>query len=304
MKKFFEYSNEVQQALSSGSPILALESTIISHGLPYPDNLETALSLEKMVRDKGVTPATIAIINGRIKIGLSENELEHLARDKHVTKASRRDLGFILSQKFSAGTTVAATLFLAAHAGIKVFSTGGIGGVHRGGHQDISADLIELARNPVAVVCAGAKAILDLPRTLEFLETFSVPVIGYRTEVLPAFYTATTKHLLPASVNDVHTLVNILKTHWELGMSSGVLITHPIPAEFAIAADKIEPVIEQAIQKAEKNTITGKSLTPFLLSEVALLTQGESIKANIALIKNNVILGAELAYALDLHQVG
>src|SRR5579872_1164349 len=212
MHNFFEYSDEVKQAIKNKCPILALESTIISHGMPYPHNLETAMTLEKIARDHHVVPATIAIMNGKIKIGLSEKELEHFARDKQVKKASRRDLAYILSQGFSAGTTVAATLFCAAHAGIKVFATGGIGGVHRGDDQDISADLVELARNPVAVVCAGAKAILDLPRTLEFLETFSVPVVGYRTEVLPAFYTDKTHYALPSSVNDISSLVKMLQT--------------------------------------------------------------------------------------------
>ncbi len=298
MLQFFEYSDEVKHAIKNNMPILALESTIISHGLPYPHNVETALMLEKIVREHHVTPATIAVMNGKIKIGLSETELEVLARDKHVCKASRRDLAFALSQNLTAGTTVAATLFCAARAGIKIFATGGIGGVHRGDDQDVSADLIELARNPIAVVCAGAKAILDLPRTLEFLETLSVPVVGYRTEVLPAFYTDTTNHLLPSSVNDIDALTRLLQTHWQLGLSSGVLITNPIPAEFAITAEVIEPIIQNAIQKAIQKNITGKALTPFLLSELAETTQGDSIKANIALIKNNVRLGAELAYAI------
>ncbi len=298
MQKFLEYSDEVKQAIKNNKPILALESTIISHGLPYPDNVETALILEKIIREHYVTPATIAIMNGKIKIGLSQKELEQLASDKHVYKASRRDLAFVLSQGLTASTTVAATVFSAARAGIKVFATGGIGGVHRGDDQDVSADLIELARNPIAVVCAGAKAILDLPRTLEFLETLSVPIVGYRTEVLPAFYTDTTNYTLPASVHDINALVHMLQTHWELGMSSGVLITNPIPAEFAISSDVIEPVIREAIQKAAQKNISGKALTPFLLTEVAHTTQGKSIKANIALIKNNVQLGAELAYAI------
>jgi len=297
MQQFFDYSDEVKHAIQNNNPILAMESTIISHGMPYPHNLETAKTLEKIVRDHGVIPATIAIINGKIKIGLSESELEQLASDKHVKKASRRDLAYILSQGFSAGTTVAATLFCAARVGIKVFATGGIGGVHRGDDHDISADLIELARNPVAVICAGAKAILNLPRTLEFLETFSVPVVGYRTNVLPAFYTDKTQYALPATVNDVSSLVKIIRTHWQLGMTSGVLITNPIPETSAIPADVIEPVIAYAVEKAQRENIVGKAITPFLLKEVAEKTKGESLKANIALIKNNVTLGAELAFA-------
>ncbi len=298
MQAFFEYSAEIKHAIKNNLPILALESTIISHGMPYPHNLETAMTLEKIVRDDHVTPATIAVLHGKIKIGLSQSELEHLARDKQVKKASRRDLAYVLSQGFSAGTTVAATIFCAAFAGIKVFATGGIGGVHRGDDQDISADLIELARNPVAVVCAGAKAILDLPRTLEFLETFSVPVVGYGTDVLPAFYTDTTRYRLPATLSDVNSLAKMLQTHWQLGMSSGVLITNPIPAEFAIPADVIEPVIVSAVEKAKRENISGKAITPYLLNEVAQSTGGKSLTANIALIKNNVKLGAELAYAL------
>ena len=299
MQNFIEYSSEVRQAIENKQPILALESTIITHGLPYPHNLETAISLEKITRENNVTPATIAVLNGKIKIGLSQNELEHLSRDKNVRKISRRDLAYAINQNISAGTTVAATLFCAAKTGIKVFATGGIGGVHRGDDFDISADLIELARNPVAVICAGAKAILDLPRTLEFLETFSVPVVGYRTPVLPAFYTDTTDYSLPASVNDVRSLVNMLQTHWQLGMSSGVLVTNPIPVEFAIRAEKIEPLIAKAIKQAIEQNICGKELTPFLLSEIASSTQGESIQANIALIENNVRLGAQVAATLN-----
>lgn len=303
MQPFFDYSDEVKQAIKHNRPILALESTIISHGMPYPANLETAIALEKIAREHQVVPATIAILNGKIKIGLGETELEHFANDKQVKKASRRDLAYILSNNLSAGTTVAATLFCAARTGIKVFATGGIGGVHRGNDDDISADLIELARNPVAVVCAGAKAILDLPRTLEFLETFSVPIVGYRTEVLPAFYTDKTPYTLPISIHEISDLVKLLKTHWQLDTSSGVLITNPIPAESAIPSERIEPVIAHAVQKAQQKNIVGKAITPYLLNEIAELTQGESLKANIALIKNNVKLGARLAYAIETRDV-
>lgn len=295
MQQFFEYSDEVRQAMEQRKPILALESTIISHGMPYPQNVETALAVEQLARDSGAIPATIAIVQGKIKIGLSERELQQFARDEQVLKASRRDLPMIISQGHSAGTTVAATLFCAAAANIKVFATGGIGGVHRGEDQDISADLIELARTPIAVICAGAKSILDLPRTLEFLETMSVPVVGYRTHVLPAFYTDATKYKLPATVDNVTMLADFLKAHWQLGMTSGVLITNPIPSEHAIPAATIEPVIESAIVKAAQQNITGKALTPFLLKEIVELTHGKSLQANIALIKNNVKLGAELS---------
>jgi pseudouridine-5'-phosphate glycosidase len=236
-----------------------------------------------------------------IKIGLSKDELDFLAQNKQVVKASKRDLSLVLSQKLSAGTTVAATLFCAAEAGIKVFSTGGIGGVHRGDAQDISADLVELAHTPVAVVCAGAKAILDLPRTLEFLETYSVPVIGFRTDYLPAFYTEKTGHKLTARADNVAELAAMLKVQWQL-MNSGMLIMNPIPTEDSIPADVIEPVIVEAIRKAEAAGITGKEITPFLLSEVSKATAGKSQKANISLIKNNVRLGAELAYLLASHK--
>ncbi|MCW8445630.1 pseudouridine-5'-phosphate glycosidase [Fluoribacter gormanii] len=295
MKQFFEYSPEVKSALEHKKPILALESTIISHGMPYPDNYETAQAVEQIVREHDVTPATIAVIDGKIKIGLTASELQQFANNTEVLKASRRDLPFMVANRHSAGTTVAATLFCAAKAGIKLFATGGIGGVHRGDAQDISADLIEISRTPIAVICAGAKAILDLPRTLEFLEMMSVPVIGYRTQVLPAFYTDSTHYPLSTWVEDVPNLAHILTAHWDIGMSSGVLITNPIPAEFNIPHEVIEPVIMNAIQKAEQNNISGKALTPFLLAEVAQLTQGKSLLANIALIKNNACLGAELA---------
>ncbi len=295
MKSYMDYSEEVKKAIENNQPILALESTVITHGLPYPINLETANELEHIARNNGVTPATIAIINGRIKVGVEPDELELLAKNKDMLKASTRDLAYILAHQYSAGTTVAATMFIAAAAGIKVFATGGIGGVHRGEALDISADLIELARTPVAVVCAGAKAILDLPRTLEFLETHHVPVIGYRTDTLPAFYTPRTSHQLHAKVNDVDSLAKMLHIHQAIGLSSGMLIVNPIPEEHAISDEVIEPIIRNAIQKAEQAQVSGKAMTPFLLKEVALVTAGSSIKANIALIKNNVRLGAQLA---------
>jgi pseudouridine-5'-phosphate glycosidase len=298
MQNFFEYSDEVKQALANNKPILALESTVITHGLPYPANAETGLALEQIARDLNVVPATIAIMNGKIKIGLTPQELDHLAQDKKVVKASKRYLPLVLSQKLAAGTTVAATLFCAAAAGIKVFSTGGIGGVHRGDAQDISADLVELAHTPVAVVCAGAKAILDLPRTLEFLETYSVPVVGFGTDHLPAFYTEKTEFKLTARADTVAELAAMLNVQRQLNMTAGMLVMNPIPTEHSIPADVIEPVIAAAIEKAEAAGIRGKEITPFLLSEVSQTTSGLSQRANIALIKNNVRLGAELAFAL------
>lgn len=299
MQQFFEYSDEVSQAILEKKPILALESTLITHGLPHPTNIETGLMLENIARENGVTPATIAIINGKIKIGVTQSELEMLVEDKNVVKASVRDLPFILSKKLSAGTTVASTLFCADYAGIRVFATGGIGGVHRGDDQDVSADLIELSRTPIAVVCAGAKAILDLPKTLEFLETHSIPVVGYRTDFLPAFYTAETEYKLHARVDDVASLAELLKIHWQLGMSSGVLIANPIPATDEIPAEIIEPVIASALEKAGKQRISGKAITPFLLNEVSVVTKGKSLQANINLIMNNVRLGALLAQRIN-----
>lgn len=296
---FFEFSAEVKLARAQNKPILALESTLITHGLPYPHNIETAKECEQIARNHGVTPATIAILNGKIKIGLSAQELQQLIADKKSIKASVRDLPFAISQGLSAGTTVAATMFCAHKAGIRVFATGGIGGVHRGNENDISADLIELARTPVAVVCSGAKSILDLPRTLEYLETMSIPLIGYQTAYLPAFYSAKTTYALGASTNDIATLAKFIHTHWQLGLNAGVLVANPIPVEHDIPSTEIEPVIANAILLAEKNKITGKAITPFLLNEVRNATQGKSMQANLALIKNNVKVGAELAIKLS-----
>lgn len=300
MQQFFEYSDEVKQAIAENKPVLALESTLITHGLPFPTNKETALAVEKIARENGVIPATIAIMNKKIKIGLDEKDLDILTGDVNVMKASIRDISYALSNNINAGTTVASTLFCAHHAGIKVFATGGIGGVHRGDAQDISADLIALAKTPIAIVCAGAKAILDLPKTLEFLETHSISIIGYRTNTFPAFYTAETKHQLASRVDDITSLAELLKTHWQLNMSSGVLVANPISIDEQIASDTIEPAISQALALAEKNGIQGKEITPFLLSEVAKATQGKSMKANIHLIMNNVRLGAQLAYQLSV----
>jgi pseudouridine-5'-phosphate glycosidase len=299
MQQFFDYSDEVRQAVREKRPLLALESTLITHGLPFPKNLETTLAIEKIAREHSVTPATIAIIQGKIKIGLSANELDTLVNDKFVAKASVRDIPFIMSKKLNAGTTVAATLFCAEYAGIKVFATGGIGGVHRGDYQDISADLIQLTRTPIAVVCAGAKAILDLPKTLEFLETYSIPIIGYRTDTFPAFYTAETEIPLPARVDDIASIVHLLKIHWQLGMTSAVLIANPISSSDEIASDIIEPAIAGALVKAKKKQISGKAITPFLLDEVAKMTKGKSIEANINLIKNNVRLAVIISRQLN-----
>lgn|SRR3990167_6299929 len=298
MQQYFEYATEVKNALQHKKPVLALESTIITHGMPHPQNLETALAVEELARENHVTPATIAIMNGKIKIGLSRDDLKALA-SHDSQKASTRDIPYFLSQRVNAGTTVAATLFCAHRAGIRVFATGGIGGVHHGSSQDISADLIELSRTPIAVVCAGAKAILDLPRTLEFLETHNIPVVGYRTTNLPAFYTARTPYPLNCRIDSMASLVDLLNIHWQLDMTSAVLVTNPISADDEIPASIIEPVIEIALQSAHEKKIFGKAITPFLLSEIAAVTKGKSMAANISLIKNNVRLGAQLAAAIS-----
>ncbi|RDI46572.1 pseudouridine-5'-phosphate glycosidase [Aquicella lusitana] len=298
MQQFFEYSTEVREAMQAKKPVLALESTLITHGLPFPQNIETAMVVEQIARDHDVTPATIAIMQGKVKIGLSSSELETLVYDSQRVKASQRDIPYVLSMGLNAGTTVASTLFCAHHAGIKIFATGGIGGVHRGDDQDISADLIELSRTPLALVCAGAKAILDLSKTMELMETLSIPVVGYRTEYLPAFYSSTSPYSLPIKVDDLAALVKLLQAHWQLNLSAGMLIANPIPVEDEIPAEIIEPVISAALKKAEQQHIRGKAITPFLLNEVRLATQGQSLQTNIQLIKNNVKLGAELAKAL------
>lgn len=283
---------------------LALESTVIAHGLPYPQNLETARELERVARMQKVEPRTIAIIGGQIKIGLSDDELVHLAQASDVLKLSRRDIALAIAQKRDGATTVSATMWLAHRAGIRVFATGGIGGVHRaiGSAQtwDVSADLLELAQTPVAVVCAGAKAILDLPATLEFLETHGVPVLGYQTDEFPAFYSRSSGLRVQARVESAEDVARIIKTHWELGFSSGVLIGVPIPPEYELPREIIEPYIERALSDAESRHITGNEVTPFLLERLEELTRGASVKTNIALLKHNVAVAAEIAKALHL----
>ncbi|HHW57827.1 MAG TPA: pseudouridine-5'-phosphate glycosidase [Clostridia bacterium] len=301
MNKFIDLSKEVKEAMEEKKPVVALESTIISHGMPYPENIETAKTLENIVREHGAIPATIAIINGRIKIGLSEEELEFMGTSKEILKASRRDLPVVLAKGLSAATTVSATMICANLAGIKMFVTGGIGGVHRGAEQtfDISADLQELANTDVAVVCAGAKAILDLPRTLEYLETFGVPVVGFKTSEFPAFYTRESGLKVDYKVDDEIEAAKIIKTKWDLGLKGGVLIANPIPEEYALDKAYIDKVIEDALYEAEKRNIKGKEITPFLLDKIKDLTQGKSLKANIELVKNNAHVGAKIATLLN-----
>jgi pseudouridylate synthase len=298
-KKFLKITDEVAQALEQNRPVVALESTIISHGMPWPENKETALLLEESIRQKGAIPATIAIIDGIIHIGIDEKELDYLATGDDIVKASRRDLPVVLATGKSAATTVAATMIAAELAGIRVFATGGIGGVHRGADKsfDISADLQELAKTDVAVVCAGIKAILDLPLTLEYLETLGVPVLGYRTEELPAFYSRSSGLNLDHRVESAEEAAEIMRAKWECTLQGGVLITNPIPEASSMARDKIDRIIDLALAEAEKLGVRGKDITPFLLDKVKALSGGESLKANIELVKNNALLAAEIACA-------
>jgi len=291
---------EVQAALAAGAPVVALESTLIAHGMPWPHNLETGRRLEAEVRRHGAVPATIAVLGGRLKVGLSAAELEGLARGgARVAKASRRDLALLVATGADGATTVAATMIVAALAGIKVFATGGIGGVHRGAERsfDISADLLELAQTPVAVVCAGAKSILDLALTLEVLETHGVPVIGYRCSSLPAFYVRDSGHALAQRLDQPEALALAMHAHWQLGLKGGLVIANPIPAQHEMPRERIDAAIDQALAEAAAQGIQGKASTPFLLARVADLTGGDSLAANIALVLNNAALAAQVALA-------
>ncbi|MDC0246317.1 pseudouridine-5'-phosphate glycosidase [Deltaproteobacteria bacterium] len=294
-----DISTEVQQALKTGFPIVALESTIISHGMPFPQNLKTALTVEKIIREESAVPATIAILNGRIKIGLSQHELEQFAKQTSQIKVSRRDLPLVISQKQSGGTTVAATMICAKLAGIAVFVTGGIGGVHRESENtmDISADLMELAQTNVAVVCAGIKSILDIPRTLEYLETQGVPVIGYKTEEFPAFYTPSSGSLVQSRLDTPEEIAHCMKIKWKLGLDGGIVIGNPVQEQDAMDASIIQQAISEALRDAAQKQIEGKNVTPFLLERINRLTMGESLKSNISLICNNAHLGAKIAVA-------
>lgn len=289
------FSPEVSNALRNHQPIVALESTVIAHGLPRPQNLELARRMESIVRERGAVPATIAILRGEIKIGLTDDELKYLANADGVWKVSRRDFPIIAVRKADGATTVAGTMIAAAWAGIKVFATGGIGGVHRGGGTDISADLPELARTPVAVVCAGVKAILDLPATLEWLETAGVPVIGFQTDEFPAFYSRTSGLKLEARAESASEVAAMIKTKWEMGLEGGVLIAAPIPEAAALPTSEIEAAIERALAAAEAQGVKGKAATPYLLAKVAEITGGVSLRANVALLENNARVAAEVA---------
>ncbi len=300
MNKYLKFSKEVTEALKNNLPLVALESTIISHGMPYPENLNTALMCEEIIRKNGAVPATIAIIDGMMCVGLEKDELIYLAKEKdQVIKTSRRDIPYIVAAKLNGATTVSATMYIASLAKIKVFATGGIGGVHMGASEtfDISCDLEELSKTNVAVVCAGAKAILDLPKTLEYLETKGVLVLGYKTKKLPAFYTKSSSLEVDYQVDSPKDIANIMHTKWDLGLEGGILITNPIPDEYSLDEKKMKKIIDNAITKAKENNIKGKEITPFLLSEIKDLTKGESLKANIELVYNNCKLATLVAKA-------
>jgi len=297
LNDYLDIHPEVENALNSKLPIVALESTIISHGMPYPENIETALMVEDTVRANNAIPATIAIIKGRLKVGLTNEEIEFLATNDEVRKISRRDLAIAVSQKLSGSTTVASTMIISNLAKIAVFATGGIGGIHRGAEQtfDISADLEELSKTNVCVVCAGAKAILDIGLTLEYLETKGVPVIGYKTSELPAFYSSKSGFNVDYRVDSAFNIAEILKTKWGLLIEGGVLVTNPIPKIFELEFAMMNEAINEAIIEADKEKIKGKEITPYLLSKVNEITQGKSLNANIKLIQNNAALAAKIA---------
>ena len=297
LEKYLDINTEVKKALDEGKAVVALESTIISHGMPYPRNVETALKVEEIIRENGAIPATIAILNGKLKVGLTKDEIEYLGKAENVIKTSRRDIPFIIARKTDGATTVASTMIIAELAGIKVFATGGVGGVHRGAETsfDISADLQELAHTNVAVVCAGAKSILDIGLTLEYLETFGVPVVGFRTDEMPAFYTRRSGFGVDYRIDEVGELALAIKSKWDLGLNGGLVIANPIPEEYQMDYDLITKSIQDALVEAEEKGIKGKESTPFLLAKVKDITKGESLDANIQLVYHNAKLGAELA---------
>lgn len=301
MNSYLRLSPQVASALKAGEAVVALESTIISHGMPYPENVETALQVEQTIRDAGAIPATIAIMDGKMQAGLTPDQLELLGKTGlAVTKASRRDIPLLIQQGRIGATTVAATMIVAAAAGIPVFATGGIGGVHRGGAQDfdISADLQELAKTSVAVVCAGAKSILDLPLTLEYLETFGVPVLGYQTDEFPAFYTRKSGLPVDARMDSAKAIAEMLHIKWELGLNGGAIVANPVPEAFSMDADYLNTIIDKALSLAAKEGVKGKAVTPYLLAKIKELTEGKSLVSNIELVMNNARLAASIAVAL------
>lgn len=298
-KKCLVIKQEVKDAMAHGQAVVALESTIISHGMPYPQNIETARLLEKTVRDNGGIPATIAVLDGVIRVGLSDDELELLGTSKNIRKASRRDLPSIIALKQHAATTVSATMICAHRAGIKFFATGGIGGVHRGASEtfDISADLPEFVHTPVLVVCAGAKAILDIPLTMEYLETLGIPVLGYRTDEMPAFYYRSSGVKVPQRVDDAVQAADIFYQALQLGYQGGILVGNPVPENAALPREKIEGCINQALAEADKKGVCGQAVTPFLLGKLNEITAGDSLRTNIELVKNNAAVCTQIAVA-------
>lgn len=298
---YLEIAPHIAEALASGHPVVALESTIIAHGMPWPQNAETALAIEKIIEDAGALPATIAVVDGQFKVGLTEAEITSLAQQgARVQKASLRDLPWLLLKKLPGATTVAATLFIAHRAGIEVFATGGIGGVHRDASEtfDVSADLPELSRRNVAVVCAGAKSILDLPLTLEYLETLGVPVVGYRTREFPAFYTSHSGLAVDCTLNTPEEVALFARKKWDAGLTGGVVVANPIPKEDEPDNAHFQGAIEQALVEVEQKALKGKAITPFLLQRISELTGGDSLRANIRLVENNARLAAQIAVAL------
>lgn len=298
MNQYLDVNPEVAAAVQAGKPVVALESTIISHGMPYPQNVETALAVERIIRENGACPATIAIIGGRLKAGLTPEEIEYFGKKgTEITKASRRDLAVLCAKGLDGATTVTTTMIIAHMAGIRIFATGGIGGVHRGAERtmDISADLEELAHTPVMVVCAGAKSILDLGLTLEYLETHGVPVIGYGTEELPAFYTRSSGFRVDYRIDSPEELAAVFGAQNDLGLGGGMLVTNPIPEEYSMPPEIINQAIDRAVAEAEEQNIRGKNITPFLLARVAELTGGDSLESNIRLVFNNAALAARTA---------
>jgi pseudouridine-5'-phosphate glycosidase len=301
MNNIVKLSKEVREALKENKPVVALESTIISHGMPYPQNVETALNVERIIRENGAIPATIGIINGQLIAGLTEEEIDYMGKTKGILKVSRRDIPYVCAMKKDGATTVASTMIIAEMAGIKIFATGGIGGVHRGAEttMDISADLEELAQTNVAVVCAGAKSILDLGLTLEYLETKGVLVLGYQTNKLPAFYTTSSEFDVDYRIDSPKEIADIINTKWDLNLKGGILIANPIPKEYSMDEELINKSIEQAVNEANQKGIKGKALTPFLLSKIKDVTEGKSLESNIQLVYNNALLAAKIAVEMD-----
>ena len=295
----FIYSSQVKKAINQHSPIVALESTVITHGLPQPKNYEVALAMENEVLKENSTPATICLIDGTIRVGIDNNELKTLSQTTNSVKVSRKDIAYAVSFGLNGGTTVSGTMTVAHAAGIKVFATGGIGGVHRGNCFDVSSDLPTLARIPMIVVCSGAKAILDIPATKENLETNGVPILGYKTNELPAFYSTHSGIKVDRQVNNAEEIVSIALNQWKLGLSSALLVTVPPPSDLEIPASQVETQIKEALEEAKKNNITGPAITPFLLLKVNEITKGKSMRVNIALLKNNARIAAKIAVALS-----